>query len=116
MGMFDEVTYEAPCPFCGAKLTKWQSKSGGCGLQHLTPQQLWGQRHDPYYDDEGERPGITFYGNCGGCGTWVEIHLTEGTVDYTKEDFKRQRAGESLQRQRGPVFPAHPLQAQKEQP
>ncbi|SII93507.1 Uncharacterised protein [Mycobacteroides abscessus subsp. abscessus] len=66
MGMFDDVTYIADCPFCGALLTGWQSKDGACGLQNLTPDQLWDQKPTG-------QPGIHFYNSCENCEAWIDI-------------------------------------------
>lgn len=82
MGMFDDITYTAPCPICGTPLTNWQSKSGGCGLQKITPAELWEQRDDPYYDDERDVPGVNFYENCENCATWVEITIRSGHTSH----------------------------------
>lgn len=87
MGMFDDITYEAPCPICGAPLTGWQSKSGDCALQQLTPSELWLQRHDRL---QGIVPDtIDFYADCDKCGTWVEVHLSGGHVAHSKEHRDR---------------------------
>lgn len=83
MGMFDDITYEAPCPICGAKLTGWQSKSGGCSLDRLTPSELWTQRYDDETCVVPDR--IDFYTNCDRCGTWIEVHLSAGRIPHSKE-------------------------------
>lgn len=109
MGMFDDITYRAPCPICGAPLRHWQSKDAGCALDKLTPAQLWEQSA---YTREGRKEAADprdeytkFYGGCNGCGTSIEIRLSPGVFDYTSKDFARMRAGEPLQRRRGPVLP-----------
>jgi hypothetical protein len=88
MGMFDYVAYEAPCPICGRALTGWQSKSGGCDLRRLTPVQLWKQHDYPHHREDETVSGITLYDNCGRCGTWVEIRLMEGSVDWTGAELQ----------------------------
>jgi predicted amidophosphoribosyltransferase len=55
MGMFDYVDYEGPCPYCGAKLTGFQSKDGPCELTTLPFQQVQ-----------------NFYHSCPECKRWVE--------------------------------------------
>lgn len=75
MGMFDEITYEAPCPWCGATITGWQSKDGECELSTLTPQELHEEAHGP----EGTDP-ITFYTGCRECGSWVDIKTRPALV------------------------------------
>lgn len=95
MGMFDDITYTAPCPICGTPLTNWQSKSGGCVLQKITPAELWDSAADPYYDDNPVRDqyGVDFYKNCENCATWVEINIRPGHTSHA--DGNR----------RGPILP-----------
>lgn len=87
MGMFDDIRYEAPCPICGAALTLWQSKSGGCSLQNITPSELWEQCYDGEQAIVPDR--IDFYDNCNQCGTWVEIALRPGRVPHSREHRHR---------------------------
>lgn len=106
MGMFDYIAYEAPCPICGHTLTAWQSKSGGCYFRRLTPAQLWEQRNDPYYREEQIVAGITLYDNCGPCGTWVEIHVKDGSVDWTDAELQQfADTGTLPPKKRGPLLP-----------
>ncbi|WIM89751.1 hypothetical protein PT015_10165 [Candidatus Mycobacterium wuenschmannii] len=106
MGMFDYIAYEAPCPICGHALTGWQSQSGGCELRRLTPAQLWEQRNDPYYGEEQNAAGITVYDNCGRCGTWVEFHLKDGSVDWTDAELQQfTDTGTLPPKKRGPLLP-----------
>lgn len=57
MGMFDYVNVESmPCPDCGAPLTGWQSKDGGCDLANIDPDTL-----------------TCFYTSCKTCRRWVEF-------------------------------------------
>lgn len=117
MGMFDDVTYQGLCPICGSELTGWQSKSAGRSLDHLTPSELWAQRYDSETATQPDR--VTFYTNCGKCGTWVEILLRDGYIPHSKEHKDRVMEevrsegagiGEYLKRlgreRRGPVLPA----------
>jgi hypothetical protein len=107
MGVFDYIAYEAPCPMCGHALTAWQSKSGECHFRRLTPAQLWEQRNDPYYREERTVPGITLYDNCGRCGTWVEVQVKDGGVDWTGADLQAfADTGTLPPRKRGPALPA----------
>ncbi len=105
MGMFDNITYEAPCPICGTVLTAWQSKSGGCALEHLTLGELWEQR----YDDEAAivPDRIVFYQDCGKCGTWVEVSLSPGLLELTEDEYAKLRSRTPFERRRGPVVPSH---------
>lgn len=64
MGMFDYVTYEAPCPCCGEPIKEWQSKDGDCFMEKYTPMGLL---------KETDRRSIVFYTFCRGCEAWVEI-------------------------------------------
>jgi hypothetical protein len=111
MGMFDDITYEAPCPICGKPLTRWQSKDGGCGLQNLTPAQLWEQSAETRaWRKEQALPHIfgehaKFYTGCNGCGTNVEIRLEPGFFEYTGEEMLRIFKGERVDGRRGPVLP-----------
>lgn len=106
MGMFDYIAYEAPCPICGRALTAWQSKSGECHFRRLTPAQLWEQRNDPYYREERTVPEITLYDNCGRCGTWVEIQVKDGSVDWTGADLQAVAdTGTLPPKRRGPLPP-----------
>lgn len=70
MGMFDDVLYEADCPFCGHELRGWQSKDGECDLAKLTPKQLAEQANPGI--EYGE---VTFYTSCDECGTWVDVRM-----------------------------------------
>jgi hypothetical protein len=56
--MFDYVKHSAPCYRCGRTLTDWQSKSGPCLLERLTPQDV-----------------MYFYTSCNGCGAWNEYEV-----------------------------------------
>jgi hypothetical protein len=96
MGMFDDIRYEAPCPMCGAPLTRWQSKDGGCCVQKLTPWELWEQKR------EGDIE-IRFYDACGRCGTWVEVHVRSAKLDYTDEDFRQFHITHQMPDRRGPI-------------
>lgn len=58
MGMFDSVRYEAPCPYCGALLSAFQSKDGPCILSTLDPDEVNG-----------------FYTSCHSCNAWVEYEV-----------------------------------------
>ena len=52
MGMFDYITFdEQDCFVCGKPIAVWQSKSGDCELQLLTPEELYKQSSDtaPYF-------------------------------------------------------------------
>lgn len=103
MGMFDDITYTAPCPICGEPLNGWQSKSAGCNLDKLTPAELWQQRED---DETATTPDcVDFYQDCGKCGTWVEINLGPGLLNLTEDDYRRMRSGEYPERRRGPIIP-----------
>ncbi|AMS02550.1 hypothetical protein BJD55_gp001 [Gordonia phage Yvonnetastic] len=79
MGMFDDVVYQAYCPWCGKNLTDWQSKDAGCCLDDLTPRDLYEQARigkERWYGPIAgkiERGGVTFYTTCSGCGTSVDI-------------------------------------------
>lgn len=56
MGMFDWIIYEeTKCRYCDTPVTEYQSKSGECELQHLTPEQLLTQSDDTE---------AVFYGYC----------------------------------------------------
>lgn len=56
MGMFDWVNYECICEVCDSKITEFQSKSGYCVLDMVSP-----------LDVE------EFYGYCDKCGCRVNI-------------------------------------------
>lgn len=58
MGMFDWVSYEAPCWHCGALLKRWQSKDRECTGDILEPWQV-----------------KNFYDLCI-CGAWNEYEVT----------------------------------------
>jgi hypothetical protein len=94
--MFDDITYEAPCPICGKQLNGWQSKSAGCGLQDLTPSELWKQRRD---DDSAH-----FYTGCRDCGTWMDITISPGLLKLTDEDYDLMRNRQPPRNLRGPVL------------
>lgn len=57
MGMFDYVNVEVPCPKCGETVKDFQSKSGPCLLDDLSPEEV-----------------TNFYSGCLSCGTWVEFN------------------------------------------
>lgn len=97
MGMFDEVVYPVPCPYCGRELRGWQSKSAGCSLATLTPAELWEQRRSDAYDQVG------FYSNCDTCGTWVEIRLHPGSLPLTDRDYEQMRRREPVTQRSGPA-------------
>lgn len=95
MGMFDDITYEASCPICSRPLRGWQSKSGGCGLQDLTPSELWQQRSD---DDRAR-----FYTACEDCGTRVDITISPASLKLTDEDYALMLNRQPPRNRRGPV-------------
>lgn len=95
MGMFDDITYTAPCPLCGTALTAWQSKDARCTLEKLAPQELWNQKRN-----DGE---IKFYDNCENCGTWVEIHINRGVLPFTSDDYAKIAKGQRVHHRRGPI-------------
>lgn len=64
MGLFDYVTYTAPCPICGKPLTKWQSKSGPCACLRVEPSEV-----DRFYD------------HCENCGTQVEVKMWKNVME-----------------------------------
>ena len=67
MGMFDYVDYETKCPKCGETVSGFQTKSGRCQLETITP----------------EEAGV-FYSSCKGCDSWIDcrfIYPEEGWVD-----------------------------------
>lgn len=55
MGMYDDIKLEINCPYCGKKVSGFQSKSGPCMLLEL---EYW------------EVPN--FYTACPHCGKWIE--------------------------------------------
>lgn len=63
MGMFDWVTYTAPCHFCGAKIGQWQTKSTKDG--------------DLFLRDVQPKDTENFYGDCIKCHQWNEYNVTE---------------------------------------
>lgn len=110
MGMFDDITYEAPCPICGLPLTGWQSKDAECCLSKLTPSELWQQSEAPQMAEPYSR--VTFYTSCRKCGTWVDITLSPAPVELTDEDYTRMRNREPSQVKRGPIIPNAPRSAE----
>ena len=90
MGMFDDIVYEMPCPICKEPLTQWQSKSGPCLLEKLTPAQLWERRNDsdgellPENRYLPEQNTIGWYDACHNCGTWVDIKIQPADIDDGK--------------------------------
>lgn len=70
MGMFDHVTYSAPCFNCGEILTEWQSKDGPCTLATLHPSQV---EH--------------MYANCGRCNAWNEYRVILDNPPPTEQPF-----------------------------
>lgn len=78
MGMFDNITYEAPCLKCAKVIKGFQSKSGERILSELTPKQLYRvakakRKIDRIYSlHEGTTSEPTFYTSCDYCGTWNE--------------------------------------------
>lgn len=56
MGMFDYVNVEVPCPKCGETVKDFQSKSGPCLMDQLSPEEV-----------------SNFYSSCTQCKTWVEF-------------------------------------------
>lgn len=75
--MFDDIVYKAACPMCRTELTGWQSKDGDCCLARLSAWELWNQSRSEI---------VQIYTDCGVCGTWVEISLSSGTIDFTTEE------------------------------
>lgn len=67
MGMFDDVTYTAPCAKCGHKLTDWQSKSGPCALLRLNPVDV-----------------TNFYTSCPKCKQWNEYDVKGVVVNIVR--------------------------------
>lgn len=72
MGMYDDVDYECPCPVCHAKVTGFQSKSGGCTLAMLKPSEV-----------------SNFYSSCDKCGCWIEFEAKDITNFTRKVEGKK---------------------------
>lgn len=85
--MFDSVEFEANCPFCGSKLTGFQTKEGPCILSTLYPGQVLG-----------------FYSGCDNkdCDAWINcqyvppsgigkvvLEATKGRWDGKPESIER---------------------------
>ena len=58
--MYDNVNYKCDCPYCGAKLYRFQSKDGDCLLDDLEPEDVY-----------------NFYTSCKVCRKWVEFAVVD---------------------------------------
>lgn len=65
MGMFDSIIYEANCFNCKHPLSDFQSKSGRCELQKLTPAELY---------EQGGSQAI-FYAYCDTCNIRNDFNM-----------------------------------------
>lgn len=72
MGMFDDINYECACDNCGGKVRGFQSKSGDCSLDVLSPLEV-----------------DNFYASCSECGCWVEFNQ-EGNK-YRKTTYRKRK-------------------------
>ena len=98
MGMFDQIVFEMPCPICKEPLKDWQSKSGPCILEDLTPADLWAQREP---DPLGYADNVQWYEYCGNCGTNTTINIQgciieEGQVHEIGKPPPEYRTGPDL--------------------
>lgn len=66
MGMFDWVKYEAPCPNCGAPVTRFQSKDGACQLHRVNIAAL---------AIASGTNRVSLYSSCDQCHCWVEMYV-----------------------------------------
>ena len=57
MGMYDNIKLEVACSSCGAMVSGFQSKDGGCTLSELD-----------YWEVNN------FYSSCSKCGLWIEYN------------------------------------------
>ncbi len=72
MGMYDDIKHEMDCPKCGARVSGFQSKDGGCMLATL---EFWAVNN--------------FYASCPSCDTWIEFNR-RGPIPITSaliEDY-----------------------------
>ena len=77
MGMFDTVKYKAPCWKCGHELTDFQSKSGECLMDTVTPKFLGNG---------------SFYTSCFKCHAWNEYDVITKEVEivFNEKESKLQ--------------------------
>lgn len=67
MGIFDYVAFEMDCPTCGEKMKGFQTKDGDVYMKTVN----WWEVNN-------------FYDYCEKCGTWVEFHRKQRTLDREK--------------------------------
>ena len=74
MGMFDTVTWTAPCPACGHSVTSWQSKDDVCQLETFDAATFIRRR-----DEATPRmwPIINWYTSCDHCGLWIDVQIQQ---------------------------------------
>jgi len=73
--MFDWIIFEMKCPKCKTKMDSFQSKSGGCSMEHL---EFW--------------EVTNFYSGCSKCTTWVEFDIARSprpNRKLTMRDYKK---------------------------
>lgn len=75
MGMFDDITYEAPCPICQAPVTGWQSKQGPCVLNQYTPREFVTAVGKELPIAPRRSSPVHFYTSCKECDTWVTVQV-----------------------------------------
>jgi len=78
MGLFNYVSYEAPCPKCGALIKEWQTKDGDCFLNTVEP---WEVSH--------------FYAPCPKCNAWV-VAKVDAEVEHIVKKCEVQLAIERM--------------------
>lgn len=87
MGMFDTVhTIAIACPLCGEGHS-WQTKDGPQTLQDMTVHELMAQKE-----------AVTFYGECDGCRSWIEVKLTRNQNQETSAQQVHRLVNEHVMR------------------
>lgn len=69
MGLFDTITDELFCPFCGAKVKDFQTKDLGQNMMDWTIADIVSIMSPKWSDD------INIYSQCPKCKKWVHIVL-----------------------------------------
>jgi hypothetical protein len=63
--MFDEMNIEVDCPYCGRKITGFQTKSGRCNLHIYLPGDVVDEDDsDEYYNSDEEPAKFYCYSSC----------------------------------------------------